>query len=107
MPRTLGLPALAVLLSGVLACTGVDRRRVVSDSTFVATMADLRRIGADTTMDSTSRDSARAAILRKRQLTPQELERAARALADDPEHALAVWQKIEERANERPAPTAP
>jgi hypothetical protein len=79
----------------------------VSDSTFVATMTELRRIEADHAMDSTARDSARTAILRRNGVTPQELEEAARAMADNPDRALAVWRSIEQRAEGERAPTAP
>ena len=66
----------------------------VSDSTFVATMAELRLVQLNASLDSAGRTVARQRILQRRGLTPAALERAARALADDPEHAGAVWQAI-------------
>lgn len=109
MPRRLPLPlAIAGACLALAGCLGSSSDpRTINDSTFVATMADLRRIGADTTLDSMAQDSARRVILRTRGLTADELERAARALAEDPEHAIAVWQAIQRRVDATPSPTAP
>ena len=72
----------------------------VTDSTFVATMTALTRINADSSLDSARRAVARDSLLQSRDLTAATLERAARALANDPDRALALWQRI---AKERPA----
>ena len=92
MIRTLALHAL--LLSGVIACRQEEIVAGVSDSTFVATMTALTRINQDEARDSTSRAAARDSVLQGRDLTPEDLERAARALEDDPERALALWTRI-------------
>jgi hypothetical protein len=107
MPKSRLLCLAGLALIGVLACQPAERGGVVSDSTFIAAMAALRRIGADTLMDSTARDSARKVVLRRYRLTPERLEQAARALADDPDHALAVWRAIEERQRGKRPLTAP
>ena len=72
----------------------------VTDSTFVATMTALTRINADSSLDSARRAVVRDSLLQSRDLTAATLERAARALANDPDRALALWQRI---AKERPA----
>lgn len=69
----------------------------VSDSAFVASMADLRRIGA-VGADSTATSAARRRVLQQRGLTTEQLERAARALAADPERATAIFEAIQRRA---------
>src|SRR5688500_16210850 len=92
MIRTLALHAL--LLSGVIACRQGEIVAGVSDSTFVATMTALTRINQDEARDSASRAAARDSVLQGRDLTQEDLERAARALEDDPERALALWARI-------------
>ncbi|HKG92842.1 MAG TPA: hypothetical protein VKA84_13150 [Gemmatimonadaceae bacterium] len=69
----------------------------VSDSAFIRAMVDLRRIQNNPSLDSTRRKMARDSVLQGRGLTPAELERAARALADDPERAGNIWREIEGR----------
>lgn len=62
-------------------------------------MAELRRIEQDITMDSAARTTARRNTLQERDLTPEQLEAAARSLAEaDPDHALALWQRIDSLA---------
>lgn len=79
----------------------------MSDSTFVATMAELRRVQSDPTLDSARRADARRAVLQGRGLTAEALERAARALADDPERAALVLQAIDRKMATLPADSAP
>ena len=98
--ETLALAAVAVATFG---CSRPTTQPEISDSTFVAVMTELRRIEADVTIDSTMRDSIRKVTLRRRGLTPEALERAARALADQPERAVALWRSIEQHLNPRPA----
>jgi hypothetical protein len=85
-----------------LGCSRPTTQPEVSDSTFVAVMSELRRIETDTSLDSTMRDSMRKVTLRQRSLTPEALERAARALANEPERAVAVWRSIERHVNKQP-----
>ena len=90
--RTLAIHAL--VLSGLVGCRQGGIGGGVTDSTFVATMAALIRINADGTLDSARRTVARDSVLQSRDLSAATLERAARALADDPDRALALWQRI-------------
>lgn len=69
------------------------------DTAFVATMVELRRLAAG--------DSAtRAAVLRRRGVTRDSLERVARALAADPKRAALVWGEIERRESSAGAESA-
>ena len=77
----------------------------VTDSAFVGTMAALERINVNAEMDSSARAAARATVLQSRGLAPEMLERAARALAKDPDRALAIWRKISMQAAEPGAVT--
>ncbi len=67
----------------------------ISDSTFVATMASLHAIERNPALDSAGKAAARRAALQERGLSPDGLERAARALASDPEHAIKLWTRID------------
>jgi hypothetical protein len=94
--RTLAVHAL--VLSGMMGCRQGEIVAGVTDSTFVATMTALSRLNADSSLDSTRRAAARDSLLQSRDLTPVMLERAARALGDDPDRALALWQRIAREA---------
>lgn len=89
-------PILAILaLLAAAACEPSTDLAGVSEETFVRTMADLRRIERDITLDSVQKAEARDAALQERNLTPAELEAAARALADDAPRAVSVWARID------------
>src|SRR5690349_17576105 len=96
MTRTLVVHAL--LLSCIVGCRRDEIVAGVTDSTFVATMTALHRITNDERLDSAARAAARDSLLQSRDLTPELLERAGRALGDDPERALALWQQIRREA---------
>jgi hypothetical protein len=98
-PLCRAAPILVFLLA--VACSRGKLAGGVSDSTFVATMAELNRTMGGSARDSAARSAARAAVLRKHGVTAEQLEDAARALADDPQRAAAVWQAIEDRAMRR------
>lgn len=100
--RRLRHPAfLAILLA---ACTRSEIVPGVRDSTFVATMADLRRAEV-TVRDTTELAASRRRILQQRGLTVDQLEAAARKLADDPDRALEIWQAIDRRVINIPPDT--
>ena len=94
--RTRLLVILHVALgAAVAACTRGRDIAGVDDSTFVRTMAKLQAIEANPALDSAARAAARRAALQERGLAPDDLERAARALAADPERAIKVWSRID------------
>ena len=78
----------------MVACRQGDIVAGVSDSTFVATMTALTRINREEVGDSISRAAARDSVLQSRGLTLEQLDRAARALEDDPARAAELWIRI-------------
>lgn len=92
------------LMLGVMGCNGRGSSAGLDDSTFVATMAELRRVHGDSAISAPQRDSARLKVLQARGLTPAELDRHARVLADDPERAVLVWQALERKVAATPLP---
>jgi hypothetical protein len=106
-------PALtAMVLAAALLQAACPRwssagRGDVPDSTFVATMVQLRQVQGDSSLEAMAKDSARREVLRAHGLTAEELERAARALAANPKHAMAVFREIDRQATGRPAPAVP
>jgi hypothetical protein len=91
--------SIAVALLGVVATATACRGREgpvagVDDSTFVTAMVELHKVDSMRTRDTAAIAAARRAVLAKHGLTSERLERAARALADDPERASALWSTI-------------
>lgn len=95
--------ALILLLFTSVACPGRRDLAGMSDSTFVAVMARLHRIDVDERLSREERDSLRQETLQEEGLRPEQLEEAARSLADNPERALAIWRAIERRVDDAPA----
>ena len=92
----------ALVLSVLVGCKQGEIVSGVTDSTFVETIVALRLINVDPALDSARRVSARDSLLQSRDLTAETLEAAARALADDPDRAFALWQRIaKETADDR------
>lgn len=90
------MPHLALILAlGAGGCQARDIVPGVDDSTFVRTMADLRRVQTNPSLaDSAARAAARAAALKRHGMTAEQLERAARSLATDPERAQALFRAV-------------
>jgi len=95
-----------ILACAVVGCARGDIVPGVSDSTFVSTMAELRRAEGSTT-DSAALSAARRRILQQRGLTVEVMDRAARALANDPARATALFDAIEKHAVNAPPAVAP
>ena len=94
MRRLLCVHGVALALA-TTACDGGQRLSGISDSTFVRVMAELRTIQGQPWTDSTRKAAAIDSVLQSRGLTPEELEEAARGLADDPERAVEIWRSID------------
>lgn len=95
----LRLISLVLVLTIVPGCDRSNGLPGMTEEEFVQTMAELRRIEQDFTLDSAARTTARRNTLQERDLSPEELEAAARALAEaDPDHALKVWERIDSLA---------
>ena len=90
--RTIAVHGL--VLCGIAACRPGALAGGISDSTFVAVMSELRKVNTADGLDSARRALARDSVLQSRDLTAAQLERAARALGEDPDRSLAVWQQI-------------
>jgi hypothetical protein len=88
-----------LLLAAMPACDRSSGLPGMSEEEFVRTMAELRRIERNVTLDSAARTTARRNTLQERDLTPEALETAARALAADPNHALEIWARIDSLAS--------
>ena len=94
MRRLLLVHGVALTLA-LTACDGGQRLSGINDSTFVRVMAELRTIQGQPWSDSAQRAAALDSVLQSRGLTPVALETAARAMADDPERAVAIWRSID------------
>jgi hypothetical protein len=86
-----------ILACAIVGCARGDIVPGVSDSAFVATMAELRRAQGSTS-DSGALAAARRRILQQRGLTVEQMDRAGRALANDPQHAADLFDAIDKRA---------
>ena len=86
-----------ILACAIVGCARGDIVPGVGDSTFVATMAELRRAQGSTT-DTVVLAAMRRRILQQRGLTVDQLDRAGRALANDPQRAADLFDAIDKRA---------
>jgi hypothetical protein len=86
-----------ILACAMVGCARGDIVPGVSDSAFVATMADLRRVQGSTA-DTVALAAMRRRILQQRGLTVEQLDRAGRALANDPQRATDLFDAIDKRA---------
>ena len=86
-----------ILACAIVGCARGDIVPGVSDSAFVATMAELRR-AQGTTTDTVALAAMRRRILQQRGLTVEQLDRAGRALANDPQRAADLFDAIDKRA---------
>lgn len=84
-----------------MGCTRGEIVSGVSDSAYVTAMTELRLVQTNATLDSVGRAAARRTVLQRRGLTAEQLERAAEALAGDPERASRLFATIEDRATSR------
>ncbi len=93
----------ALLASGLLACGPGGMAGGMSDSTFVSVMSALRKVNGAEGLDSARRAAARDSVLQSRDLTADDIERTGRALGDDPDRSVAVWQQIMKQSPFEPA----
>ncbi|HJR63254.1 MAG TPA: hypothetical protein VJ803_06085 [Gemmatimonadaceae bacterium] len=90
----------ALTIAALLGCRMGGDLAGLDESAFIVAMAELRVIATTPDLDSIRRATARDSVLRARGVTAEQLERSARSLAADPEHAMEVWQEIDRRAEE-------
>jgi hypothetical protein len=96
MRTTLSVLGAALLLGGG-ACGRGDAGGM-SDAAFVKAMSALEVIARDEGSDSLAKAAARRKVLQEEGLTPEGLERKARALAGDPKRAGELWARIDSLA---------
>ena len=97
----MGRAHLIGLLAATMICCRIGGDLAgLDESAFVVTMAELQVIATTPSLDSIRRATARDSVLRAHGVTAAQLERSARSLAADPEHALEVWREIDRRAEE-------
>jgi hypothetical protein len=98
-PRPRGAIAALLIVLLLAACPAGEPRIDIgmTDSTFVHTMVRLRKVDQDSTLDSLARDSARRMVLRTEKVSPERMEAAAKALAEQPTRAEKVWKTIEDQ----------
>ena len=86
-----------ILACAMVGCARGDIVPGVSDSAFVAAMADFRRAQGSTS-DTVALAAARQRILQQRGLTVEQMDRAGRAQANDPQRAAALFEAVDKRA---------
>lgn len=99
------LSAAALALLVAAGCRSRDLVRGVPDSTFVATIADLRRVPQLAPADSGRRQALRDSIMRAHRVTQDQLDAAARILAERPSRAKSVWDAIDAKSGVSSAST--
>jgi hypothetical protein len=104
MRKRVILGSAVALAAAVSGCPRGNDIAGVSDTTFVNAMAELHAIEQDATLDSAKKSYARRTALQERGLTPELLERSARALGDDPERAYRIWTAIDSVLQQRSRP---
>ena len=86
-----------ILACAMVGCARHDIVPGVSDSAVVAAMADFRRVQGSTS-DTVVLAAARRRILQQRGLTVELMDRAGRALANDPQRAADLFDAVDKRA---------
>ncbi|MGH7717488.1 MAG: hypothetical protein ACREON_01410 [Gemmatimonadaceae bacterium] len=92
--------ALLLCCALLAGCGGGAEIGGMSRASFVTVMSELHALATTSELDSAARTTARDSVLRKFEVSPDELERAARSLAATPERAAEVWGEIERRSED-------
>jgi hypothetical protein len=92
---------IAVLCLGALSasgCRSADASLGMTDTTYVNTLSELKAVADDPALSDAVRTQRRDAVFRKYNVRAEQLEVAARALANKPDHAMRLWRAIDTRA---------
>src|SRR3954468_15187158 len=89
-----------VVITAVAGCQRSRDLNGVPEAKFVAVLAALQQVRDRPGLDSSQRAHSRDSILQSQGLTPAQLDRAGRQLAQSPARAQTVWQAIQRRAND-------
>lgn len=96
----LTLRRLALLsLIALTACRSRTADLGMSDSAFVLVMSELKVVADAPNVTNEVRAQRRDAILRKRAVTADQLEKLSTELTTHPQHAKRLWSAIEQKAN--------
>jgi hypothetical protein len=89
------------MLLTVFVLTGCRSRKAdlgMSDSAFVQVMSELKVVADYPNLTPAVRAQRREAVLRKRRVTADQLEKLDATLASHPNHAKLLWAAIEQKA---------
>ncbi len=90
-----------ILVLALLSLAGCRSRSAdlgMSDSAFVQVMGELKAVADVPTVTPEVRAQRRDAVLRKRGLTADQLEKLAATLGAHPQHAKRLWTAIDAKA---------
>ncbi len=96
------LTAHRIALLSLIALTSCRSRTAdlgMSDSAFVLVMSELKVVADAPNITTAVRAQRRDAVLRKRAVTADQLEKLSSELTTHPQHAKRLWSAIEQKAN--------
>jgi hypothetical protein len=101
--RTIRSVAAMALACGALgACRSRTADLGMSDSAFVLVMSELKVVADAPNISNEVRAQRREAVLRKRGVTADQLERLTGELTSHPQHARRLWSAVEVKALKSP-----
>lgn len=97
---------LILILVAAAGCRSRTAELGMSDSAFVQVMGELKVVADAPTITEAVRAQRRDAVLRKRNVSAEQLEKLSATLAAHPQHARLLWSAIEMKAVKmaQPAP---
>ena len=87
-----------VLLMSVAGCRKANADLGMSDSAFVQVMGELKFVADAPDVSNEVRAQRRDAVLRKRGVSAQQLEKLSGTLTSHPQHAKRLWAAIDLKA---------
>lgn len=87
-----------VLLMSVAGCRKANADLGMSDSAFVQVMGELKFVADAPNVSNEVRAQRRDAVLRKRGVSAQQLEKLSGTLTSHPQHAKRLWAAIDLKA---------
>lgn len=87
-----------VLLVSVVGCRKANADLGMSDSAFVQVMGELKFVADAPDVSIEVRAQRRDAVLRKRGVSAQQLEKLSGTLTSHPQHAKRLWAAIDLKA---------
>ena len=87
-----------VLLVAVAGCRKANADLGMSDSAFVQVMGELKFVADAPNITNEVRAQRRDAVLRKRGVSAQQIEKLSGTLTSHPQHAKRLWAAIDLKA---------